>query len=227
MVKTYFVHIAAVRMAAALTGRSLYDNYAFHGALARFVPLDIGAVKEADGIPDVPEKAESFRFGQACGKELANALGGYDEQRLLLCEAAVAKGVFMKLTPEAAARYSPEALKAAMKTVFRALLKYAQIQTHTAKPGSEDINAWLAAYNALLAGYEPCLTVLTDRIVSPDAVQNETMSAFFNREDPLVALALQGAAPDADALEQAMSEEPVSTFGVILKNIVTAVSVKK
>ena len=219
MVRTYFVQIAAVRMAAVLTGRRLCDNYAFHGALERFSPLDIGVIREADGLPDVPEKADSFRFGQVCGRVLSKALAGYGAQELLLREAAVAKGVFLKLTPEAAAGYSPEALKAAVKTIFRALLKYAQIRTHTVKPGSEDINAWLAAYNSLLAGYEPCLEALTDRIVSPDAAQKAAMSAFFSRKDPLVALALRGFSPDAGALEKAVSAEPVSAFGVLLKEI--------
>ena len=223
MLNTYFIHIAAVRMAAALTGRSLYDNYAFHGALGRFASLDIGTIREADGIDDMPVKADSFIFGQRCGRVLTEALKDYDAEKLFLCEAAVAKGVFMKLTPEASLRYTQEQLKEIMKTVLRALFKYAQIQTHTAKPGGEDINKWLNSYDELRAGFEPSLAAFADVVISPDAGQDEIMTGFFDREERLTALALGGIQPDAGALKNAMAAIPTTAFGIILKNVVSAV----
>jgi hypothetical protein len=209
-------------MAAALTGFKMYGNYAFYGALSRFAEIELGKIKEADGIADVPKKAESFAFGQACGKALAKELAGYSEEALFVSEAAVAKGIFMKLDPEAVAAYPPKALEDAVKTVFRALLKCAQIQTHTAKPGGEDINAWLAGYNNLLNGYEPCLSALTRLLLAPDAGKRQEMDAFFNRREPLVALSLGDAAPDAGLLDKAMSEKPSSEFGSILKSAVAS-----
>ncbi len=40
-----------------------------------------------------------------CGEVLARRLDGLDGAELTLCEAAVAKGVFMKLKPLALAKY--------------------------------------------------------------------------------------------------------------------------
>jgi hypothetical protein len=171
-------------MAAALTGVRLYDNYAFHGALERFAPLDIGEIKDADGIPDAALKAESFKFGQACGKVLEAELRGYSPEELLLYEAAAAKAVFINGNPQPADKEN-------IKTVFRALLKYAQIQTHTAKPGGEDINAWLAGYYRLLTGYEPTLDALAELITSQDAELKERMNAFINKLIPKLHAVIQ------------------------------------
>ena len=216
MINTYFIHIAAIRMAAKLKSVELYDNYAFHGALKRFEDVKIGKIEEVDGIPDVPQKADSFIFGQKCGKVINEALAGYSEKELLSFEAEVAKGTFLKLTPEATAKYTNEELKESLKTVFRALLKRAQIRTHTAKPGGEDINAWLTDYNNLLGEYEPTLSAIVEEIVAP-AANNGVM--FFDKTDKIITLALSGKACES-SLKEAMEAEPVSVFGRILLDLV-------
>jgi hypothetical protein len=222
MLATYFIHIAAVRMAAALTGRTLYDNYAFHGALERFSSLDIGVIHDADGIEDTPVKAESFKFGQACGKALSAAIKDYDDIKKALCEAAIAKNVFLKLSPESCSKYSEAEQRDAIMVILRALLKHGQIQTHTAKPGYEDINAWLADYNRLSSGYEPTLSAFADWIVKPDEAQEKIMSGFFSKEDPIIAMALACQAQVAGAPDSALSATPVCEFGHILKTILTS-----
>jgi hypothetical protein len=218
MIQPYFVQIATVRMAARLLDKTLEDNYAFHGALARFAPLELGDIKEADGLDDVPRKADSFKFGQLCGKILHKHLAEYDSKKMLACDARIARETFMKLTPEATAKYAPDTLRDSIKTVFRALFKKAQIRTHTAKPGSEDINAWLAAYNGLANDYDQSIDALVEEIVAPSLNTDD----FFDRRDALIALALGSATPSAAQTDAAADGKPVSVLGIILKEIVFA-----
>jgi hypothetical protein len=143
---------------------------------------------------------------------LATELRGYGPEELLLFEAAVAKAVFIKGNPSADDREN-------IKAIFKALLKYAQIQTHTAKPGGEDINAWLAAYYKLLTDYEPTLNALADLITSRDAGMKVKMDEFINKNDALVSLALKGEKPEQDEIAAALSVKPVSIYGRLLTKI--------
>ena len=218
MLNTYFIHIAAVRMAAQLTKTELYDNYAFHGAISNFTDISLGKIEEADGIPDVPQKADSFLFGQACGKVIKNALSAYTEQQFLVFEADTVKGTFLKLTPENMKSYSEKELKDSLKTVFRALLKFAQIRTHTAKPGNEDINKWLSDYNALLLDFEPTLDTLINEIINPS---EKNGIVFFDKNDKLISLSNSGSITE-EKIQEALSEKPSSVFGTILFDILTS-----
>ena len=65
--KTYFLTIAVVHSAALLAGKALKDQYAYLGAMAKHIGMDPGEMPDVDGIPEVPVKAQSFRFGIRCG----------------------------------------------------------------------------------------------------------------------------------------------------------------
>ncbi len=163
--RSYFLHIAAVKKAAEQEGIKLYDNYAYLGALERFADADVGEITEADGIADVPQKAESFVFGQKCGKKLREKLAGLGEDELFKLEASAAREMFIK--PDELKKYPPEKtadLKETFIKIIKTLFKRAQLQTHTAQPGYENINAWLDAYHGLLEDYEPYINKLTEEV---------------------------------------------------------------
>ncbi len=165
--RSYFLHIAAVKKAAEQEGIKLYDNYAYLGALGRFADADVGEITEADGITDVPQKAESFVFGQKCGKNLREKLAGLNEDELFRLEASAAREMFLK--DDELKKYPSEKtadIKGTFVKIINALFKRAQLQTHTAKPGYENINAWLDAYRGLLEDYEPYINKLAEEIFS-------------------------------------------------------------
>lgn len=210
--RAYFVQIAAVRMAASWLGKDLIDNYAFHGTLPRFKGITLDAVTETEGIDNVPAKAEAFRFGLFCGEIIEKHLEMLDEKEILELDAAVAKNFFMDLSPEKTARYTDAELRNSMNLIFRALLKKAQIRTHTAKPGGEDINKWLSDYYRLEQDFAPYVSALVDTIL---ASIPEKERVFFDRNDPVIALALK---------EMSQKESPpqaCSLFGKILEEIIT------
>ena len=70
--KTYFLTIAVVHSAALLAGKALKDQYAYLGAMAKHIGMDPGEMPDVDGIPEVPVKAQSFRFGIRCGDIIRN-----------------------------------------------------------------------------------------------------------------------------------------------------------
>ena len=70
--RTYFIEIAAVNCAAKLLEMRLTGDYALYGSLERFRNKKLGAVQAVDGMEDIEERAESFRFGTRCGKVLAD-----------------------------------------------------------------------------------------------------------------------------------------------------------
>lgn len=98
--------------------------------------------------------------------------------------------------------------------IFLAMIKKSQIRTHTAKPG-EDINTWLAGYYELEKNHNAYVTSLAAEIVSPDGETAKKFPSFFDRTDPLIALAL-GKDVNAAALKAASLAAPKSTFGKIL-----------
>jgi hypothetical protein len=218
--KAYFIQIAVVRCAARLLGKELIDNYGFHGALPRYRSIHLTGITEANGIDGVPLKAGSFNLGHACNTAIGKYLDGSEAEDLLYMEAAVAKNVFLDMSPEKISRYTSAELREFMGLIFHALLKKAQIRTHTAKPGAEDINAWLAGYYHLEQDYAPFVSSLLDAIINPDPGMSKKHAAFFDKADPLIALALKDTAPAPDALKSAAAAAPQSVFGKILRELI-------
>jgi hypothetical protein len=218
--KAYFIQIATVRLAARLLGKELIDNYGFHGALPRYSSIYLKGITEAEGIDRVPLKADSFNLGRACGTVIGKYLDGAGTEDILYMEAAVARNIFLDMSPEKRARYTDAELREFMGLVFHALLKRAQIRTHTAKPGAEDINAWLAGYYRLEQDYALFVSSLLDAIISPDPVLSKKHAAFFDKDDPLIALALKDTVPTPETLKSAAGTVPLSIFGKILREIV-------
>lgn len=222
-VQTYLMNIATVRLAAALTGQTLVDNYAFHGSLPRMLNEELGVITDNENIPDVPAKAESFRFGQQVGRALARHTASWDEAQVLAGEAAVARGMLLQPGTNPAALDTPQ-MRNSLQTVLLALLKRAQIRTHTAKPGGEDINAWLADYYQLQQQHKAAITALVDTMAAPGAVAAAQMDAFFDPADAMIALALRamevGKAPAPEALASAAGAKASCTLGVILREAV-------
>jgi hypothetical protein len=219
--KAYFIQIAAVRLAGRLLGKELIDNYGFHGTLPRYGSIYLKGIAEAEGIDGVPRKADSFNFGHTCGAVIDKYLSGAGPADILYMEAAVAQNLFLDINPEKRARYTDAELREFMGRIFHALLKKAQIRTHTAKPGAEDINAWLAGYYHLEQDYTPFVSSLLDAIISPDPVLSKTHAAFFDKEDPLIVLALENTAITPGTLKSVAGTVPRSTFGKILREIVS------
>jgi hypothetical protein len=211
--RAYFVQIAAVRMAASCLGKDLIDNYAFHGALPRFKNIALGPVSETEGIDNVPAKAEGFRFGLLCGKIIEKHIQNLNEKELLAFDAAVAKNFFMDLSAEKTARYTDAELRTSMNMIFRAMLKKAQIRTHTAKPGGEDINKWLASYYGLQQDFAPYVSSLVDAIL---ASSPEKESSLFDKNDPIINLALKG------KVTKETPQNANSLFGKILEEIINS-----
>jgi hypothetical protein len=224
--KAYFVQIAAVRFAARLLGKDLVDNYAFHGSLPHYRSVYLKGIVQADGIDKVPEKAACFNFGSLCGDIVCNRLQGYTDKELLNLEAEISRNVFLDMSPEKWGRYTDAELRKILKTFFRVFLKKAQIRTHTAKPGGEDINRWLAGYYGLQQDFDPYLSSLVEEIITPDPVGKEKTTAFFDKKDEIIALAMNNPVPGAECLTRISSIEPLSIFGKILKEIVIKVSDK-
>ena len=221
MIIPYFIQMAVVKMSATLSGKELYDNYAVHGALERFCYLHVGEVFPAEGIDDVPEKSESFKFGQICGRILHEQIKNYTPEQRLYCEAEIVRNVLMKSGKE----YPAKELKPAVTVILKALFKKAQIRTHTAKPGSEDINTWLSDYYHLQEDYHNIIEKMAGIIVTPDpALQEKYTKNFFCKTDRLTALAMTKTQPDAGILKDAARQEGGSDFEEILKKIILQVS---
>jgi hypothetical protein len=210
--RAYFVQIAAVRMAASCLGKDLVDNYAFHGALPRFKGVTLDKVAETEGLDNVPAKAESFRFGLLCGKIIEKHLEKLSEKELLAFDAAVAKNFFMDMSPEKMAHYTDAELRTSMNLIFRVLLKKAQIRTHTAKPGGEDINKWLARYYKHEQDFAPYVSTLVDAILASAPEQER---ALFDKNDLVISLALKGSS------QKEIPQKANSLFGKILEEIIS------
>ena len=220
--RSFFTEIALVNSAARLAGRSLIDNYAIFGAMQRYRDLELGEIKTAEGIDDVPEKADSFRFGTVCGRVLAQFTSSWADADWLRCDAQAARIFFLPgIHPENGRTEQDREL---LFTVFRALVKRAQIRTHTAKPGYEDINTWLERYYRLSQEYQTFLPSLVDAIVSPEKQDLEKAEKFLSPADSLIQLASSTNPASQDALSAALQEESRCIFGEILRQILMDLS---
>lgn len=193
--KPFFTDIAFVRMAARLCGVTLYDNYAYHGMLSRNRDLPYYEAKPVSDIDDVPQKSASFQFGIRCARALYSLCEEAEGEAALVRDAMIARHFLLNLDTEEAqqilASTPPEQLTKELAAIIRGYLKRSQIQTHTAKPGYEDIETWLLRYHKLREDYEASLPRLASLMLYPGAAANG-FDAFFDRKDPIIALAMDG-----------------------------------
>jgi len=213
---TYFIEIAAINCAARLSGVELAGDYAIYGTLKRFRGKKLGEVDAIEGMEDMQDRAESFRYGLRCGKILARYTDSLMPEQRLACEAKIMR-VF--LAPEIADDNSvtAEDKKMALRAVIRSLTKRAQIRTHTTKPGYEDINTWLDSYDEMQRDYSQSLDKFIDAVVAPDDDAVQISDKFFSEDDSFVKLALSG---ESIGMNEALSTQPLCTFGEILREIV-------
>lgn len=173
--------LAALQCATLLTNHQealQYPQYAALGLLRRYGGLQAAGIQETEGIDHVPQKAAAFRFGQRCARLMR--IQGLAEDAAT--EAAVAVGMLFDKPLQAGD-------KEQIKLLLRALIRRAQLQTHTFKPGYEDINAWLERFSA----YEQCFDARLDALVQGMIRLQGSQEALriFNPEDELIALALR------------------------------------
>lgn len=214
--RTYMIEIAMIESAAKLTGIRLKDQYAVLGALKRFRGKKLGEVHNIKGMEDLTERAESFRFGSLCQEYLAPYLDSASSKEILAWEANTAR---LFLLSGAAGEEEPgeEKREETLSKVLKAYVKRAQIRTHTAKPGSEDINAWLESYDRMQVEYQTELGDFVKAVIHPDPDMKEKGNEFISEEDDLVQALLDG---NAESQRQALSNEPKCVFGNILRRIV-------
>jgi len=217
--RTFLVETALVNSAARLLGITLIDNYAIFGAMPRYRHICLGKVEEADGIDNVPDKAESFRFGNHCGAVLEKYTKEWTDQEWLLGEAQVVRVFFAPVYR--AEGLTTEQKKQSLLTIIQALVKRAQIRTHTAKPGYEDINTWLERYYRMQKEYRSYLPRLVDAAVEPGAESLRDMERFLSGHDGLIGLVLSDGFSGGE-VNRELSREPVSIFGKMLKETLDA-----
>ena len=182
--RTYFIEIAVVNCAAKESGIELNGDYALYGTLKRFRDKTLGQVEIVQGIEDMQERAESFRFGVRCGKVLERYIDGFTPEQIRACEAKIAR-TFFAPNIAADAAVSTADKKAAMLMVLKASMKRAQIRTHTTKPGYEDISTWLDSYNNMQKEYSESLEDFVQAIVMPGNEDVKFADEFINSDDPL------------------------------------------
>lgn len=217
--RTFLVETALVNSAAKLLGVSLTDNYAIFGAMPRYRHLCLGEIREAEGIDDVPKKADSFRFGVHCGSIMERYTSTWGDSERLLCEAQIVRNFFAPIYQ--AEGITSEQKKESLLTIANALVKRAQIRTHTAKPGYEDINAWLERYYWLQKDYRDYLPHLVEATVEPTKDEISYMERFLSQEDGLIRLSLSEPFTQED-LQRELEREPGSVFGRMLKEILVS-----
>lgn len=203
--QSYFVEIAAVRLAAVLMDQKnalRFPQYAFMGAIKRYGSLQAYGIVQTEGIDDLCEKADAFRFGQHCVRimRIQHVKTGIDEQ------CAVLAGLFYSDTEPK----EPEKVK----QTIRALIRRAQLQTHTAKPGYEDINSWLEKYYVLSTQLPAFLDKASKKLSDPEFMKEK--ETFFSRTDPLIKKALDEEALNGENLEKVIC---TCTFGKLLRGI--------
>lgn len=214
--RTYFLEMAVINSAAKLTNTTLVDNYAIFGAIKRFRNKSLGEVKVVDGIEDMEERAQSYRFGNRCAKVMAKYVDGLTKEEMSAIEAHVARSFF---APEIVTdvTVSESDKKETLKIVIKSLVKRAQIRTHTAKPGGEDINLWLNRYNQLQEVYSASLDSFINEIVTPSQESLKRGEEFMNDDDKVVALVLSG---ETDGLAEALDTDATCTLGAMLREII-------
>ena len=208
--KPYFFQIAVVRSAAQLTGFTLKDNYAYLGAMSQHLEMDPGPMPEIDGVPEVPVKAESFRFG-------------IDGQRGPYCDAAAARAFFTTIPAEGLSGKEAEESEAFFNQAFPALIKRSQIKTHTNKPGFEDINTWLERLYHLQKDLhaDTVIPEFCHVLVQLDVQKAEQYTAgLIDPADPLTALAIAQKSADAQTIRDLAAQTGGALFEQILREIV-------
>lgn len=219
--KPYFFQIAVVRSAAQLIGFTLKDNYAFLGATSQHLDMDPGVMQEIDGVPEVPVKAESFRFGIRCGKVLAKYLSDYDGEKSLYCDAAAARAFFTTVPAEGLSGKEAEKAEVFFNQAFPALIKRSQIKTHTNKPGFEDINTWLERFYHLQKDLHAVIPEFCHVLVQPDVQKAEQYTAgLIDPAEPLTALAIAQKSADAQTIRDLAAQTGGALFEQILREIV-------
>ena len=220
--KSYFLEIALVRLSAGLLGKELIENYAFHGSLPRFASLELDKLSEADGIEKVPEKGELLNFGALCGRVIQDTLGDLTQEESLYLDAEIARELFLDLSEEKRGEFTDDEIHPVIKTVMESFVKKAQIRTHTAKPGGEDINKWLADYYALQKKYSGYVDVLCREILKPNPKLKDKFKDFFNKGDAIIVLAMTEEPSKIDLKKVIPKVIPRTTFGKMLVEVVKA-----
>lgn len=213
--RTFFIEIAFIESAAALSGRTLTENYAVLGSLPRFSGNELKEVHAVKGMEDLEQRAESFRFGMNCEEILRPYTEGLTEEQRRICEARVAR-IFWANGIDRIPQEEAEKVTATVKILLESLVKRAQIRTHTAKPGSEDINLWLDRYHEMQKEYHAELDQFAGMIVTPVKEEKEIGEAFIDEKDPIVRAAVMG---DRAALQGALAEPASCSFGRALREI--------
>lgn len=212
--RTYMIEIALIESAAKLTGKNINNQYAVLGTLKRFRKKKLGEVHNIKGMEDLTKRAESFRFGALCQEHLIPYIDSLSQKEILAWEAKTA-GLFLLpgMSEEAELAEKEETLN----KVLKAYVKRAQIRTHTAKPGSEDINAWLENYDMMQMEYQSELGNFVKAVLDPDPDMKKKGNEFINEEDGLVKALLDG---DRESQWHALFTEPKCVFGIVLRRIV-------
>lgn len=213
--RTFFIEIALVESAAELLGRSLTENYAVLGSLSRYAKNELKEICAVEGMEDLVCRAESFRFGMYCGQILRPYTDELTEAQRQICEARTAR-LFWANGIDTVLQQDAEKVTAAMKVLLESLVKRAQIRTHTAKPGSEDINLWLNRYNQMQKEYHANLDHFARMIVMPTEEETKIGEAFIHEKDPAVRAAVMG---DRRAFAEALSEPASCSFGEALREV--------
>jgi hypothetical protein len=179
--QTYFVETLAIMLAGKLLQNEdikQYINYACCGALMVNKDIQAESIRQTEGIDDMLNKADAFRFGKLCAKVINRYMRDFDKQQVQCCEAAVAN-LFFGVNPDA-----DEKIKESIIVLIRAFTRRAQIQTHTTKPGYEDIDKWLENFYRLQAEYDHFVEQFAQKII--DAGKDKKVKEFINKDDPII-----------------------------------------
>ena len=216
MPESYFTTIAVVNAAAEICGFNLKDNYAYMGALERFARINTVEAKNTDIDDNDSEILNSFLFGVVCGKHISRLLSEHSRTYMIKFDAIIAKNTLLDM--HAVKNYNTETMEKSLITLFRSLLKYAQIRTHTAKPGDEDIHQWIEDYYDLYSAYNTYIKELVNEIITP-SVDVEALCCY-DPSDTVIKI-LNNAKPlDNQTLKTVLEIKPNSVFGKIICNIV-------
>lgn len=218
--KIYFLTIAVVHSAALLAGKALKDQYAYLGAMAKHIGMDPGEMPDVDGIPEVPVKAQSFRFGIRCGDIIRNYYPENDDEKAAYCDAEIARLFFTTLPSEGLTGEEAKTAKAFFEQAFWALIKRSQIKTHTNKPGFENIDLWLERFYRLQDELYLKIPAFCDILVTPDPEKRKQYTdGLISPSDPLTSLALTDSPVSRQTVLKAVNQSGGAAFEQILREI--------
>ena len=211
--RIYMIETALIESAAKLTGKNLKDQYAVLGSLERFRRKKLGEVHNIKGMEDLTERAESFRFGAFCQAHLTPYTDRLSAQEILAWEAKTAR---LFLCP-AVSQETGYGMEETLNKVIRAFVKRAQIRTHTAKPGSEDINTLLESYSRMQMEYQSEIEDFVRAVLYPDEKMKRMGDEFINTEDQLVKALLS---ENTELQWYAVFTPSACVFGSVLRKII-------